>query len=837
MSRTYGTVGSAFSLLALFATLLLLTPQELRAEESAAPLEGELVVGGRDTGVDADGGRDAKFEKNRDIPSGLVLEYLELSQAVSNGWWQMKAWDATQLDERFLLRAGFGEKVRLRIGYQSTPYRVGDGARSVLGNGPLDSYGPTYRIGDFIQQTMEDPDGDLTPFFPPPGDPSDNALVQGLASDLLAGTSRFSLGSRRRTGSLGITIQATRHWSFKVDLSHEMRDGTQALGSGTYQRITDVDGDGTTDYDYYFSVRGVELPAVIDYRTTRFDASANYTSKSWFVNIGAGASLFDNRHLGITYDNPFWFNGVNATSGSRRGLWEEGRVSLEPSNEAYNLSLSGGVNLPGRTRITAAVSLGEYRQDEEFLPITTNPATIATADINRDGSTDAQDDPTLAPADIQGIPSRIDGTRTIGSNLDAESDTMAIDFAVTSRPIRNLTLTGRYRSYEYEGQEGIQVVPARTEYIESQVKLDFKNDLILHVPPDFTRETYGVEAAYRFAPWLKVKGFAKRKSYDYDRYEDPDGNVSRDSGSRAVEATDDDIYGITARFAASDWLSGRLTAQSADREYEGDYTVGFSGELETVRQYDIANRERDAAHLQLDFMLTDAFTVGVGYSMYDDEYPDSEFGLQEGETTALNLNLNYAADNGVNVFFYADRSEWDADMHLRTKCSNCAPPAGFAPWDVPNYDWMSEYKDGTLAFGGGVSFKAGSRSWIEILANYVSAEVEQSTRNPDTPTELDPNNPRVGEVANVAVGYDFPDQENTILSTEIRLRHRISDRLTAGLWWLYESFDLDDFQWDDLEPYGDDFLSVDDATRFLVLDSRYREYSAHVIQVFVEVSL
>ena len=47
-------------------------------------------------------------------------------------------------------------------------------------------------------------------------------------------------------------------------------------------------------------------------------------------------------------------------------------------------------------------------------------------------------------------------------------------------------------------------------------------------------------------------------------------------------------------------------------------------------------------------------------------------------------------------------------------------------------------------------------------------------------------------------------------------------------------FDLDDFQWDDLQPYGYDFLTVDDPTRFLFLDSRYSDYTAHVVQAFMK---
>jgi len=820
---------------ALVLAVLTLACLPAMAGSTGPEEDGDFVVLGGQY-KDVDGERPAKFERNNEYPSGVVLDRLRFSIGGDENWVQIQAWDATQLDERVLVKAGFGRSLRIRANYQSLPYRYGDGARFVLGDAGANQYGPTYRIGDFIQRTMEDPDGNGIPFFASAAETAnDNALVRGLTNDLLSGTDSMSLQSRRRTGGFGAGFQPTKNWSLDFDVQTERRNGNLALGSGTYQRISDVNGDGITDYDYFFSVRGLEMPAPVEYRTTRVEASGGYANDRAFINLGWALSDFDNDYQAVTYDNPFWYEGVNATSGSKRGLWEEGRVSLEPSNQAWQIDLSGGMNFSKNTRLTASLVTGKHTQDDTLLPITTNPATIGTADINRDGRIDRRDDPTLAPAAIEGMPDSIDGTPVVGQTLDASSDTLAFNVAVTSRPVDGLKLTGRFRSYSYEGQEGILAVPARTEYIESKVKLDFKGDMILHVPVDYTRRNFDLEAAYDIKRGFQIKGYYGRKSYDWEIYQDPDGNSSRDSGTRAVEGTNDDTFGVSARFANNGLVSGRATYEHSQRRYQGEYTTGFSGENQRVRQYDISDRDRNAFNFQVDVMPTDAVTFGIGYRYAKDDYPETELGLNEAKTNSFDLSVNYAANEKVNLFVYADRSKWDADMHLRTKCSNCSIPAGFSPWDVPNYDWFSTYNDESVAVGGGVGFALGSRTSLDFLANYSRGLIEQGTQNPDTPRELNPGNPRFGTVAEVALGYDFPDQKNTLVRTELKLAHQLTDMFSFGLWWLYEDFDLEDFQWDGLDPYGANFLTVDDATRYLILDSRYGDYSAHVLQGFMKV--
>jgi len=830
---------SATRLFSVVLVLLIVAAPTWAAEDDAnTEDELEVDVGLQGVSLDADEPGEARFLKYQDNPEGAVLNHLRWNHTSANNYFHLEAWDATQKDERFDLNAGYGDAWKVRAGFQRTPFIVGGGAVLPLARGDNDEYGATFGIADFIQQGLEDPDGNGVPFYTDAAETAnDNALVFDLANELLADQESFFVGTERETGFAGFSFAPGSNWTVDFDATQDSRDGTLPLGSGTYQRITDVNGDGTTDYDYFFSVRGVELPAPIEYKTTRFSGSLNYQRKGWFVNARAQFSDFDAGYRGLTYDNTFWMTDTQG-GGAMRGLWNFGRTSLPPSNEAWDLALSGGFNLPGRTRITGLVSLGEMKQDDLLMPMTTNTATIGTADINGDGFVDANDDPTTT--DVFNAPFVLNGVPTVGRSLGASIDTQMLNLTVTSKPIDRLKLLGRFRSYSYEGQEGIQAVSGRTEYIESRLVTSFKGDTILHVPLDYTRNTAEVEATYGFTRQFRLRAFYKMLSYDYDQYRfDPaETDSTRDAGSRAVDGTDDNVVGLTGMFGGAGWFSGHLTVSTSDRTYDGDYRPAFSGENADVRQYDIANRERDAVLLRFDFTPADAWTFGIGYRYAEDDYVDTEFGLLDAELQSVDLSLGYTANERLNLFLYGDISSWDGDMRLATKCSNCgAPDPGLAPWDIPGYDWLSEYTDNTTAVGFALAYASTGKQRFDLSIDYTEGKIEQDTVNPVTPTELNPANPLFGQVANVALGFRFPDQESTTLEGRVKWSYRVNRLFDAGISYIYQDFDLVDFQLDGLDAYGANFLEVDDATRFLLLGSRIGDYTAHIGQVFVRFTL
>ena len=137
----------------------------------------------------------------------------------------------------------------------------------------------------------------------------------------------------------------------------------------------------------------------------------------------------------------------------------------------------------------------------------------------------------------------------------------------------------------------------------------------------------------------------------------------------------------------------------------------------------------------------------------------------------------------------------------------------------------------TVGLGAGLDYTA--NKWLfEARGWWVKGTVEQLTRNPGTPLDL--ANP--GETAYVALGYDFPDQENEQILAELKLTHEVSDNVSVGAFYWLDVFNLSDFMVDGMDPYGENFLSVDDATRFMYLNARYADYTANVLQAFLKVT-
>jgi len=809
---------SVVPLLIAFGMILLLPT--LAAGEDGELLKETVEVSVQGVSVDSQDDRDGGFDKYRDDPDGFTLDFLHLANLIGeNGsFMDFRARDAGQEDGRYLFRAGVGSNLRIRFDYRGVPFVYGNRARNVLGRVADNE----FRIADFIQQQMEDPDGNGVPFFSEAGGAAgDNALVQAMMRGLVAGTDRFDVTSRRRMGNFQLDWRAGEAWTLGLEHDRQEHSGVRPLGNGAYQRITDVDGDGSTDYDYFFSNRGIELQAPADYTTDTTRASARYSKGKWFGDFSFNRSDFENDDLSLIYDNPAWFTDTLASSGSRRGLWEESRVSLAPSNEAWSANFSGGVKLGDKTRLTAAFGTGEQTQDAPFVPITTNTALIGTKDLNHDGVTDSRDDPTTTAI----LPQQ---------SLDASIDTTNLSFRLTSSPSRKARLKAEYSFYEYDGAHSTVDIPARAEYNDSRLKTDIKGAGLLSLPYFYERERLGAEGIFTVADGVKVSVKGERNSKAWNRYRDlnPSGSFTRDEGNRSVSGTDDDLLGLALVWKAGSRVQARASVSTSERTFTGEHQVAFNGQKEDLRQYDIADRDRDAYEVQFDFFPSDRASLTLGAHAYDDTFPGSEYGFTSASEEGYSANGSFSVGERSTAFFLAEVTSYDSDMHLRTKCSNCTPPPGAtwtSPWNVPNYDWFTNYADDSLMLGGGLSFESDDEKVrFDLEANYLDAEVSQLNRNPAPPRDLGkPDTP----VVLVAQAFDFPDQTNTMTSVELRCSRRLREHLRVAFSYLYEDWQLDDFQVENLQAYGADFLLVDDSTRYLTLDSWFGDYEASVAQV------
>ena len=95
------------------------------------------------------------------------------------------------------------------------------------------------------------------------------------------------------------------------------------------------------------------------------------------VKFGGGVSLFDNNYTSFTCRTR------SLTRGNTGCIPPAARISLMPSNQAYNGIVTTGVDLPIKSRWNSTLQYTSMRQNEPFMPFTSNTNLNLFGTINR----------------------------------------------------------------------------------------------------------------------------------------------------------------------------------------------------------------------------------------------------------------------------------------------------------------------------------------------------------------------------------------------------------------------------------------------------------------------
>lgn len=224
-----------------------------------------------------------------------------------------------------------------RLGYAEIPRDLTDGARSpFLGNG-----GSVLTL--------------------PPGYPADTTAGMPLASTLVP----VDIGYKRSRLDLGGTVAGPTDWQFRLDVRHDVRDGTQASAGSFFSSAS-------------------QLVAPLDQTTDQLEAVAEYAGSRVQASIGYRASIFRNDDDALTWQNPFTPLVPGATTG---------QLALAPDNEFHEVFATLGYQFSPIVRASGEFALGRMTQDQAFLASTLN-TTLAVPDLpatSLDGHVDTLD--------------------------------------------------------------------------------------------------------------------------------------------------------------------------------------------------------------------------------------------------------------------------------------------------------------------------------------------------------------------------------------------------------------------------------------------------------------
>lgn len=695
----------------------------------------------------------AKFREYRDLRSGFNLTALRLVGGEDERFLALRADNVRRNDARYGLDYGVYGKYALEVDYNKIQHRFGNRA-TLLWN----RTGPgTWEISDSVQAALhgavrEQIASGITPEF----------LIEQIAPHLAAAqTLDLSLQRDRTRITFDLGKMGALAWT--TEYRHENRTGLRPFGATFgFNNVT-------------------EVPEPIDYDTTEAEVAGEWNGENGGVRFGYRRSEFENSISTMIWDNPWvgedgtspnaYLGPNNSSESASRGF-----ADLAPDNQA-DLAFLSGRGTVGGWWYNGTASYNVMRQNDPLLPYTLNTAIVGI---------DPQTGTEFAATDRNTLPVL---------RADLEVEVLSLAGTVGTELGEDVDLRFRYRYYDYDNTSPRIEFPGyvRTHGVWEEIPR-------ITVPYSYTRDDLGVEL-----DWDATDKTTLGLSYRL---------VGWDREFREVANSDEDIVKVTVDSRPSPKVALRASWETADRSIDG-YLVEaqlFSFlEAEAannqpgLRKFAQAAREYDDYDLSVQFFPQESWNLMLGVSGRDDNYPQSELGLEADELLQYNFEIGYTPGARLNFYLFGHIAERDVLQASRQ--------SGGSPSTNPLDDWDAALTETWDTWGLGLHGERGAWTW------------DGKARWSDSDGAADFTTPAGGSPA-AAVDFDnYEDIE--LLAVNLELERKINELSSWGLFYLYEDYTIDSFILAGITPFipGSFLLAADNG-----------DYQANVLGVSLRFS-
>ena len=516
------------------------------------PLVNQIDFGVRGTFYSS-GSDEARYQRYRDVRDGGTLDRVRIFKDTNAFQYSLRADHVGYQDQRFYGGLDRYGKLKASFEWNQIPLFYSQETRTLY-----DSSNPgTLTLNDGIQSGIQN-----------------KTLTLANALD---GATAFELRTRRDIADVNFVYSATPAVDMAVTVRNTQKKGAYPWG-GSFGISNAI---------------ATEVPVPVDHRTTDLGTSVEFANQRGYGRLAYDGSFFRNNVTTMVWDNP------SRVTDAAPGGPAQGRMSLWPNTTMNTVSAAGGLNLPGRSRAQAYLSLGAMSNNDPLLPFTINTALVSPA-LSR---------PT--------------------AEVDARVTTM--NYSFTSRPTRLLWLSARYRQYQLDNRTEPFHVANGVNYDTSIVALNVEAE-----PFGQTRHTFDADAS--ISP-TRLLGF----KVGYTR-EDVDRTF------RIVEKTTEDIGRASVDLTGLDWLTVRGVFEHSKRrgsEVDGLELLAI-GEQPLLRQFDISDRDQDRFSMILMVTPASIFSMNGSVSFGRQEYPGTTFGLRSNDNRVFTLGFDFVPTDAVS---------------------------------------------------------------------------------------------------------------------------------------------------------------------------------------------
>jgi MtrB/PioB family decaheme-associated outer membrane protein len=798
-----------------------------------------------------------RFQNFRDIPRGFNLGALDLRYLNKDSAWLLSL-DATEIrerDQRIVADAWRVGKFRTQIYWDEIP--------QFFSNSPT----LYQQTADGVLQVSPAIRAALEAALGGPGaspQPRPNGLPPAFFAAVrreLAVAPVVEIGTRRETGLFSQSWTPNDTVEVHFQAGQIRKRGRVPFGTGTFARQnlfpvpplnTPCPGRPTTisPCDGYWEALGAELPAPIDWRTGKVAGGVRLSGKIWLVGLDYDYERFHDSVNGLTYDN--WFRvtdaaGAPAGSAVGRERFARSQVAYPPSSDFHHVLLRAGFDLPHDSQLRGAFSWSEVSQNDAFLPYSLNTALSATG-------------PGLAGFDL---------TNTANlprQSLDGKIRTINQDYAFVTRFVKPVTFRLQYRSEDLDNNSPHLVFPGFSRFGESHwvTSLDYYG-----VPAHNRPESYDKHDVKASARFDIAKALSATLEYQFERWNRTFRNVPRSdehTGRVHLDYTPAPAFALRADYRYSDRRPDTYLVQPL--VFNSDLSVpepggpgweilrGVNGaplhplnpelslEFNQLRKFDIGPRKRHEGVGTADVRLGTAASVSGSFRYVRDDYneipatpaPDYSnlfYGLLYDETWNGSVELSVTPGEGTVLFVdytrQQDRYGYLSMGNLITNSVVNKDPC-CAQYPIRN-SWERNNRTHLDSLHIGANYATPGDGWV-FDASYTLSLTKEITRTSN------PFPPILANSARTATVYPYPDVIDRFQELLFSVTRKFSKALDVGFQYRYEPYRIDDFYLNDLAAYAYPQLTVGGETtnvqRYLFLNSRYGDYTAHQVAAFLK---
>ena len=548
----------------------------------------------------------SRFNEYRDVIKGISVPGFRFLGSNNGVRFDLRGENVTQDDERY---AGFVKNAwfALNADYNSIIHRIGNNGHTML-----TQVSPgVWRMSPALQQSFQN-----TWESTPTASRVFTTFVAPLFAPSIADGTVVDVAVHRERTNIVLDLARNQPFSAKVNYTREQRHGSGGLSSN------------------YLSYQ-TETPTVTEYLTQ--DVGINTAvEKPWgSVRAGLHYNWFDDQVPALQFDSPFRATdaasatvtlegGASSVGGPTSGL-----MVNPPSNTAMAGGLGTTLKLPGRTRVTADVNLGQWKQNEGFFPYLTNTTVLTTAGLPASSTS------SLPAQSLNG---------KIGSTSSA--------FALTSRPIDPLRFNLRYRRYDLNNETPRIAFPGYGSWDRTWSGTGRES-----VPYGYTSNRLDAGTDYEVGI-VTFEGAYRRTTMDRS-FRETD-QTTENAGSFATVVHVADMANLRGSYErASRGYSGLDLARSEDASFVIEPTglsanvLGRDGNL----RFDQSDRISDRAGLDLDMSAGSKTTIFLQYLHNKDTYKNTAHGLQNASYDTYTAEVDVAPAEQYNFSAYYTREQ------------------------------------------------------------------------------------------------------------------------------------------------------------------------------------